>query len=170
MLTLIYLAAIVLANLSVTYFGPSISVVNSFLFVGLDLAIRDALHDKWQRQVATKMPLLIAAGSLLSMLSNYHSWRIALASMIAFALSETVKTIFYVWLSWRTRVVRVGIANVFASLVDSTAFPTIAFGQLLPLVVLGQFVAKVAGAMLWALIFRSKQVEVDNVTGLINRP
>lgn len=34
----LYLAAIVLANLSVAYFGPAVSIVNSFLFIGLDRA------------------------------------------------------------------------------------------------------------------------------------
>jgi hypothetical protein len=36
--------------------------------------------------------------------------------------------------------------------VDSVLFPTIAFGAFLPAIVLGQFVAKVAGGAVWSWI------------------
>jgi len=40
----IYASAMVLANLSVAAFGPSISPINAFILIGLDLALRDWLH------------------------------------------------------------------------------------------------------------------------------
>jgi hypothetical protein len=56
----LYLAAIVAANLSVAYFGPASTIVNAFLFIGLDLTARDRLHDAWHgRGLAWKMTLLI---------------------------------------------------------------------------------------------------------------
>ena len=43
----IYLGAIVLANFMILWFGPAVSVVNAFLLIGLDLSLRDRLHDAW---------------------------------------------------------------------------------------------------------------------------
>ena len=51
MIVLMYLAAIVAANLTVSAFGPTWSIVNALLFVGLDLTTRDKLHDAWLRVV-----------------------------------------------------------------------------------------------------------------------
>lgn len=45
---LMYLAAIVAANLLVARFGPSVVVLNAFLFIGLDITTRDSLHDRWR--------------------------------------------------------------------------------------------------------------------------
>lgn len=41
-----------------------------------------------------------------------------------------------------------------AALVDSLVFPTVAFGAFLPVIVIGQFAAKVAGGALWSVIIR----------------
>lgn len=45
---LVYLIAIVAANLSVAYFGPQATIVNAFLLIGLDLSTRDKLHELWR--------------------------------------------------------------------------------------------------------------------------
>ena len=55
LLTALYLAAIVLANLSVAHFGPASTPYNAFLFIGLNLATRDRLHDLWGKHVARKV-------------------------------------------------------------------------------------------------------------------
>jgi hypothetical protein len=67
-----YLAAIILANLSSATFGPSASIVNAFVFIGLDLTARDKLHEAWNRNgLVWKMGLLILTGSFLSLVINY---------------------------------------------------------------------------------------------------
>ena len=51
----IYAIAMTLANLSVAAFGPAISPINAFLFIGLDLTLRDWLHVRlkiWQMGVS----------------------------------------------------------------------------------------------------------------------
>ena len=40
--------------------------------------------------------------------------------------------------------------------VDSILFPTIAFGSFLPLIVLGQFAAKVGGGFVWSLLLNRR--------------
>ena len=148
-----YLFAIVIANLTVLYFGPSWSIVNAFLFIGLDLTARDRLHDAWRGQrLWPKMAALIATGSALSWLLNRDAAQIAIASFIAFASAGVVDAIVYHVLGGYPRWLRINGSNVPAAAVDSLVFPTIAFGGFLPLITLGQFAAKVAGGFFWSLV------------------
>lgn len=155
---LMYLAAIVAANLSSTYFGSTASILNSFLFIGLDLTARDKLHEAWHKdKLVLKMGMLISAGSLLSYALNKNSGMIAIASMGAFSCAAIVDTIIYHLLHNRTFLVRVNVSNIGSALIDSIVFPTIAFGGFLPLVTLGQFIAKIVGGAIWALIIKNDQ-------------
>jgi uncharacterized PurR-regulated membrane protein YhhQ (DUF165 family) len=148
----LYLAAIVIANITVALFGPSVVVLNAFLFIGLDLTTRDRLHEQWQTGRAWKMGLLIAAGSLISWLLNRAVAPIALASCVAFGLSAIADTVVYTWLHDRPWWIKVNGSNVVSAAVDSAIFPTLAFGAFLPWIVLGQFIAKVGGGALWGVV------------------
>ncbi len=160
---ILYLLAIVLANLSVATFGPAVSVLNAFLFIGLDLTTRDALHERWRnKNLARNMLMLIAAGSLLSWGLNKDAGIIALASFVAFAGAGLVDTIAYAILQDKTRLIKINGSNVAAALVDSILFPAIAFGfPLLVPVMIGQFVAKVGGGFLWSLIYSRVNKRID---------
>lgn len=169
MIVILYLAAIVAANLSVAWFGPAASVINSFLFIGLDLAARDRLHDAWRgRWLVPKMAALIAVGSALSWLLNREVGQIALASMIAFAAAATTDAATYHLLRHRPRWQRMNGSNVPSSFVDSIVFPTIAFGSFLPVIVLGQFAAKVGGGVMWSWLL-TRHDKVPTPTTLDNR-
>lgn len=161
----LYLFAIVAANLLVARFGPSVTIINAFLFIGLDLTTRDGLHEAWGKNgLWWKMLLLIGAGSLISYALNSAAGQIALASFVAFAAAGVTDTIVYQALHKRAWMVKVNGSNVASAAVDSIAFPTIAFGAFLPLIVLGQFAAKVGGGFMWAWIiekFRVKRVETE---------
>jgi hypothetical protein len=149
----IYLAAIVTANLAVATFGPSITPLTAFLLIGLDLTSRDALHDRWRhRHLPLRMAALIAAGSLASWLINPAAGRIALASAIAFAIAATADALAYHLARRRPWLQRANASNVIGAAVDSLAFPTLAFGVLLPWIVAGQFAAKVLGGLGWSLL------------------
>lgn len=157
MLVVMYLAAIVAANLSVATFGPSVTIVNAFLFIALDLTARDRLHEAWHgRGLAWKMGALIVAGSALSYVLNADASPIALASLVAFGASAALDALCYQLLRDRAYLVKVNGSNVVSAAADSLIFPTLAFGALLPWVVLGQFVAKVAGGALWAYVLRPR--------------
>lgn len=149
-----YLAAIIAANLLVVRFGPTIAVVNAFLFIGLDLTSRDYLHEAWQgKRLWLKMASLIATGSVLSWLLNRDAGPIALASFIAFAGAGLADTLAYWILGDKRRLVKINGSNVVSAGVDSFLFPILAFG--LPVlwpIVLGQFLAKSVGGMVWSLI------------------
>ncbi len=149
----IYAAAMTLANLSVAKFGPVISPVNAFVLIGLDLALRDWLHFRLK---AWQMLALIAATGALTYLLNPTAGIIAVASAAAFTSAALVDWATFAKLkgSWSYRA---NGSNVAGAAVDSLIFPTIAFGALMPQIVLMQFAAKVAGGALWtALISRVK--------------
>ncbi|VAW32598.1 Putative preQ0 transporter YhhQ [hydrothermal vent metagenome] len=155
---ILYLVAIVLANLSVAYFADSfqsIIIINAFLFIGLDLTARDQLHEAWRgNSLLPKMTALIAAGSLLSWLLNRNAGPIALASFTAFAAAAIVDALVYHQLGRYPRWLRINGSNVPSAFVDSLIFPTLAFGSFLWPIVLGQFLAKTLGGFVWSLIFR----------------
>lgn len=141
-----YAAAMTLANLSVATFGPSVTPINAFVLIGLDLALRDWLHVRlriWQ------MGALIAATGLLTYALNPTAGQIAIASACAFTAAALVDWGTFVRLrgSWLRRA---NGSNIAGAAVDSLLFPTIAFGVLMPHIVATQFVAKVAGGALWA--------------------
>jgi len=148
-----YLIAIVAANLLVAQFGPSVVVINAFVFIGLDLTARDHLHDAWKRRhLWPKMTVLIGVGSLLSWLLNRNAGPIALASFVAFGCAGVADALVYHLLGDRSRMLRINGSNVVSAAVDSLVFPTLAFGGFMPLVTLGQFAAKVAGGFVWSLV------------------
>lgn len=150
-----YLGAILAANLLVVRFGPAVTVLNAFLFIGLDLTARDRLHDAWRgRHLWVKMAVLIAIGAALSYLLNRDAGQIALASLVAFAAAGAVDAVAYHLLREWPRWQRINGSNIPAALVDSLVFPTLAFGAFLPVIIIGQFAAKVAGGALWSVIIR----------------
>lgn len=158
MTVLIYLAAIVVANLTVAAFGPSVTIANAFWLIGLDLTVRDRLHERWQDDgLRWKMALLIGVGGLISWALNQGAAQIALASTVAFVISASLDAAVFAALHGHPRMVRVNGSNLFGAAADSLLFPTLAFGSFLPLVVLGQFAAKVAGGLLWSVILAVPQ-------------
>lgn len=141
-----YAAAMTLANLSVALFGPSSTPINAFLLIGLDLALRDWLQVRlkfWQ------MGALIAVTGLLTFTLNPAAGQIAIASAVAFSVAALVDWSAFSVLrgSW---LFRANGSNVAGAAVDSLIFPTLAFGALMPHVVLAQFIAKIAGGAVWA--------------------
>lgn len=154
---LVYVAAITAANLSVATFGPWVSPLNSFLLIGLDLTLRDKLHDRWVgRQLWPRMLGLIAAAGVVSWLLNPAAGKIALASAVAFMAAALVDALVYQRLRDRAFLTRANGSNAAGALADSFLFPTIAFGGFLPHIVALQFVAKVAGGAIWAFVLRRK--------------
>lgn len=158
----LYLAAIIAANLLVVTFGPSISILNAFLFIGLDITTRDALHEGWRHKgLWWKMLVLIAGGSILSAAFNWSAARIATASFLAFAAAGAADAIIYHVLRDRARILKINGSNIVSAAVDSLLFPALAFGfPLLIAVMLGQFFAKVLGGFIWSLVLRRVELRI----------
>lgn len=144
----IYAVAMTVANLLVAKFGPSITPINAFVLIGLDLALRDWLHVRiktWQ------MGALIASTGLLTYALNQQAGMIAVASAVAFTAAAVIDWSVFARLSgsW---IKRSNVSNVAGAAVDSVVFPTIAFGVLMPQIVAMQFVAKITGGAIWSLV------------------
>jgi hypothetical protein len=159
-----YLAAIVIANLTVAWFGPAVVIVNAFLLVSLDLTARDRLHQAWEgRHLAGKMGMLIATGSCLSYALAPHAGPIALASFVAFAAAGAVDALVYGALGGRGWLIRANGSNLVSALVDSAVFLSVlaAFGALpwalVPLLIAGQWGAKTIGGAVWSIILARRQ-------------
>ena len=157
MLITLYLAAIAAANLTIAHFGAAATPYVAFLFIGLNLATRDRLHDLWGRNVARNMLLLIGAGGLISYAMNAGAGRIAVASVAAFALSEALDAAVYHLNRHRPYLVRSNTSNVFGAAVDSVVFPVLAFGGFPWVIILGQFAAKVLGGFVWSVVLSARR-------------
>lgn len=148
----IYISAIVLANLSVAAFGPVASPVNAFILIGLDLALRDWLHVRlraWQM-----LALIVSAGAATHLL-NPAAGAIAAASSVAFTAAALADWAVFARLRgpWLRRA---NWSNTAGAAVDSLVFPALAFGAFLPHIVALQFVAKVAGGAVWAAVLNGR--------------
>jgi hypothetical protein len=151
----IFVAAIALANLIVAWLGPWVSPINAFVLIGLDLSLRDWLHDKWRDQL-WRMGALIATAGVLSYLLNPAAGRIAIASTAAFTIAATVDALVYHRLIDAKWLVRSNGSNVAGAAADSVAFPLIAFGPFpgVAVIIALQFAAKVSGGALWSVLLR----------------
>lgn len=152
----LYLVAIVLANYIVSIFGPAASIMTAFVLIGLIVTTRDRLHDAWQKHLRRNMGALILGGSAISLLLGGGVTRIAIASGVAFLVSETVDAALYHFLRDRGWYQRVNGSNAASSLVDSILFPWIAFGGLMPFITLGQWGAKMFGGAIWSWVLRPR--------------
>ncbi len=164
MVVLVYLLSIVLANLVVLWFGPASTIFNAFILIGLDLTLRDRLHERWHnKNLWLKMFSLIAAGSIITYLINPDAWRISLASTAAFAAAALADTIVYHFFYKKQFLVKANVSNIAGAAADSILFPTIAFGSLLPWIIFGQFAAKTLGGFLWSLLLdRLDKLRIKN--------
>ena len=151
---LIYVVAIAASNLSIAAFGPWVSPINAFVLIGLDLSLRDTLHDLWRgRWLWPRMLMLITSAGLLSYAVNPDAGLIALASLGSFVAAAVADAVVYQRLIHRPFWQRANASNAAGAAVDSVLFPSLAFGAWLPAVVAFQFAAKVAGGALWSVAF-----------------
>lgn len=149
----IYIATLVGANLAVAWLGPAAMPIIAFLLIGLDLTLRDRLHDRWHgRYLWPRMLSLIVAAGVVSYLLNPVSGPIAVASVVAFSLASLADAGTYHLLAGRSWSIRANGSNVAGATVDSLVFPVMAFGAALPSIVLAQLAAKVLGGMVWTVI------------------
>ena len=151
----IFVLSLVIANLLVGWLGPWFSIINAFVLIGLDLSLRDKLHETWNNdKLVLKMGGLILISSAISYVLNPATGMIAIASFAAFALSMIADSLTYHFLHEKSWLVKSNVSNVSGALVDSLVFPTIAFGGLMIEIVLMQFLAKVVGGFIWTVLIK----------------
>lgn len=179
-LIVVYLLAIVIANLNVSLFQAyavqlltAVTLINAAMFIALDLTTRDTLHERWQGRVWRNMFRLVFAGSALSALTVFAfnalfglglSASAPLASFAAFAAAGIADTFIYQLLHRQPRWIKMIGSNTVSAAVDSLVFPILAFVVLAPVMPLEaaltiswwQFVAKFGGGVVWTIILNSR--------------
>jgi len=135
-----FLTTIVAANWAIGEFGLvpvgfGLVAPAGVAFAGLAFTLRDLLHDASGRR-AVLVAILVGAGLSFAVAPP----AVALASGLAFGLSEAADMAVYTPLRHRRWLLAVGLSNVAGLIVDSVLFLWIAFGSLefLP----GQIVGK----------------------------
>lgn len=168
MLVVVYLAAIIAANLIIGLVGPAAVIPVGLALIGLDLVARDKLHDRLaargRRALVAGMGALIAAGGAISYGIALATGdgplvgRIALASCAAFTLATVIDAVVYHRLAQARPFVRSSVSNVPAAAADSYLFLALAFPGPAPLLlVAGQFAAKAIGGLAWAAVLYGRR-------------
>lgn len=183
----VYLAAIVIANTLLAVYGPQylvfgflpLVILGGFVFIGLDITVRDYLHEQWKNNLVRNMFLLIGAGSILSALFNIQAWYVAVASFTAFAVAGLGDSITYTYVSKYARFVKINGSNIVSAALDSFVFLTLISVlsgmvgpatalplSLVPALAVGQILAKVAGGFVWerviTTLFYRRAEAIDN--------
>lgn len=128
---LVYLGSIVAANWAIHQFGI-VKIPGGFYapaavyVVGVTLLLRDVVHEAIGRR-GTLLVIVVAAG-----LSALFSPQLALASGVAFLVSETLDLLVYEQIRERSGSVLLGMAtsNAVSIPVDSAVFLLLAFGSM----------------------------------------
>lgn len=148
-----YVLTIFAANLAIFFFGVipigfGLMAPAGVVFAGLAFSLRDAIHETLGRGHALAAILIGAA------LSATISGQLALASGLAFLISELADLAVYSPLRRRSWLAAVIVSNTVGTVVDSVLFLWLAFGSLDFLA--GQVVGKtystalaVAAVLLW---------------------
>lgn len=126
-----YIATIFLANLTLREFGivnigGGLMAPAGVFWAGLAFSFRDFTHEALGR---TGVLMAIILGSLLSFTLE-DAQRIALASGLAFGLSELADMLVYVRLRERSWLASIAASNTVGSIIDSGLFLWVAFGSL----------------------------------------
>jgi queuosine precursor transporter len=136
--------------------GFGLEAPSGVLLIGLALALRDAIHERYSARVVF---LAILAGAVLSVLVAPVA--LAVASGTAFLLSETADLFVYAPLRQQNRPLAVLASGLVGSIVDSAVFLSLAFGSLEYLIgqVLGKSWMTLAAALIASLLGWRRAVE-----------
>lgn len=156
----LYLAAIVLANHLITVYGQSALPWVAFTLIPFDLVARDLMQDRWQpskyemrpNPIFLRMAGLILLGAAMSWITGTGSLRVNIASLIAFVVAGTIDALTYQWMIRYGRIFRINAATFTAAITDSIIFVTIAFNEIIWILVGLQIGMKIAGGFVWSLL------------------
>ena len=162
---IIFLGSVVLANLAVQYFGPASTPIVAFILIGLDLSLRDKIHEVWHgNKLALKMLALIASAGVVTYLLNRDAGQIAIASTVAFMGAMLVDGLVYEKYFTKERIFKMNASNLVSAAADTVLFIWIAFGVFMWKIMIIQYVAKVVGGLLWSYILTYKDRGHDYIS------
>ena len=125
----IYIAMFVIANFLVLNFGKMGILIASSIFIPFDFVMRCYFQETWKgKDLVLRMGGLILIASVISYFMNYEVKDIAIASFFSFFSSQITAAIIYQLLKKRDYLIKVNGSDLFAIIVDSVIFQSIAFG------------------------------------------
>jgi len=146
----LFFVALVAANVAVGIYGQAALIFTAWVLIPADMLVRDVLHDRWrEEQLVLRMAALVAAGAAVSAALNIGAWRVSLASCVAFILAMLINGGVFEYAARRgaSAFFRMNLSNAFAAVVDSLAFPLIAFASFDPALCLAQALSKFFGGL-----------------------
>lgn len=126
---------------------PGITAPSGVLMIGLALVLRDAVHETLGAKWAL-IAILIGAALSYILADPF----IAIASLVAFVVSELSDFGVYSKLRDKSKLIAVVVSGIVGSVIDSTLFLWIAFGSLA--FIEGQIIGKVIMTILVVLILK----------------
>lgn len=150
----IFLILTIIANLTVTYFGIIAVYINAAVTIPADMFLRDKIHEKWHNTSYfwVKFVALFLVGGILSFLLNRNSYNVAIASFLAFFVSNLIDTFIYNIYFKRTMLFKMNVSNLFSSILDAVIFITIVFGFRLDLIFV-QFALKFVSGTIFSYLY-----------------
>lgn len=147
---LIYVAAVVLANLLVLWFGKYGLLLSSSLLIPFDFVMRCYFHERWKgATLILKLGVLILSAAVATYIINRESLPIALGSVSGFIVANIIAGMVYQSLIDKPPLYKVNGSDLVAIAVDSVVFQAVAFGVFDPWIMFGQTAIKFLGGLLW---------------------
>jgi uncharacterized PurR-regulated membrane protein YhhQ (DUF165 family) len=145
-LAALYIGLVILANWLASKYIVSVGfgkMAPAGVFcIGGVLVLRDWLQQL--RGLVWTMPLVYAAGLASWGIGDAAGWtrleKVAVASVVAFTISETIEAVVFTPLRKRNLTLGVGLSATVGNALDSYVFLSLAFGSLM--FFLGQFIGK----------------------------
>lgn len=159
---IIYVGAIILANLLVLWFGKYGLLLSSSLLIPFDFVMRCYFHERWKGTgLVIRLGLLIGSAALATYLINQNSLSIAIASVVGFIFANIMAGLIYQMLIEKPVFYKVNGSDFAAIMVDSVIFQAIAFGSIDPVVMFGQVAIKMLGGLFWFwILFRVIKIKL----------
>lgn len=147
---IIYVGAIILANMLVLIYGKYGLWLSSALLIPFDFVMRCYFHERWKgNELVLRLGLLIGTAALATYLINSDSLPIALGSVSGFIGANIIAGLIYQALINKPVIYKVNGSDFAAIMVDSIIFQAVAFGVFDPVVMFGQTLIKMGGGLLW---------------------
>lgn len=145
-----YLAALVLANFVVLWFGKTGLIFTAVFLIPFDFVMRAMFHETWKgAALVVKMGLLIVASALLTYLINIDTRAIAMASATGFMVAQVAAGVFYQFNLRRPYWFKVNGSDLVGIAFDSVLFQLVAFAVVDPIITASQIALKFIGGLLW---------------------
>ena len=154
---ILYVLAFVISNLAVLKWGVDGLIFSSLFLIPFDFVMRSVFHETWKgKELVVKLGSLIILSSIATLLINYSTIWIAIASAVGFFVAQLAAGLFYQLSIKKSFFIKVNGSDLIAIIIDAIIFQFIAFGNLNYYVFFTQIILKLFGGFIWYWIIFEK--------------